>query len=101
MVPLLLRALVLAAMLYALYLAFRPKWDFTVVVNSQRCRLRGAFPEAQREKLYAFLRDDVEFYGTVRISGRKTPSGYLALAFRGPLDERARQRIRNFLVHVL
>lgn len=101
MVPLLLRAMLLAAVLYVLYLAFRPKWGFTLVVNSQRCRLRGAFPEAQREKLYMFLRDHVEFRGTVRIRGSKMPNGHLALRFRGPLDEGAKQRIRNFLVSVL
>jgi len=101
MVPLFLRVLVFAGVVYALYLALRPKWDFTVVVNRQRCRLRGAFPEAQRHELYTFLRDRVEFRGTVRIRGRKRPGGYLALRIRGPLDEGSKQRIRNFLVNRL
>jgi hypothetical protein len=101
MIGLAIRLLVLAVVAYLLYLAFRPGWDFTIVVNNRKDRVRGRFPEAHRSRLASFLRDEVDLERTVTISGRKTPNGFLQLRFRGPVDQPTRQRIRNFLVNLV
>ena len=98
---LLLRFVLLALIVLLLWWAFRPRPDFTILVDDREIRIRGRFPEALRGRLIQFLREDVLLRGKVKISGRRRRDGYLTLDFQGAVFQEDRQRIRNYLVSVL
>jgi hypothetical protein len=97
----LLRLAVVAAVIAFVWWMTRPKFDFTITVSGGEVSLQGRLAQARWNEVAHFLREQPHIRGTLRICGRKLPSGRWELRFRGPLDWEQRQRIRNFLVEVL
>jgi hypothetical protein len=97
----LFRFLLVALLVWVLWWALKPRWDFTILFVQGSVDFRGRFPEALRARTMDFLREDVLLRGSVKIHGRRDRNGHLQLQFSGPVFKEDRQRIRNFLVSML
>jgi len=97
----LVRVVVGAAILWLIYhLLLGGHADFWIVVRDGRVECSKGVPLAMRSDLTQFLLHDLALRGPVTILGARR-GGRTSLRFRGRLDKREQQRIRNYLANRL
>ncbi len=95
-----LKFLIAAGVLYVVWLAVRPRYDFQIRTGPGGVEVTGRIAERAQHEIRDYFQETKLSATTVRISGRRDGDNRLQLRFRGPLSEGERQMIRNFLLTV-
>ncbi len=92
----LVTVLIVGFVLFVLWKAINPKWQFKVIVADNSITYSQGLPASSRGKVENFFLKDLRLSNRLVVTGRREHNGRLVLAIRGINDEGTKQRIRNF-----
>ncbi len=87
--------------LHVIWTVTKPRWQFQIVVRSDRVEFVKGVPDSRRKSFEAFFLNDLKPSQKLFIYGRRETTGRLTTLIKGTDDKMLKQRIRNFLVSVL
>ncbi|TWU12670.1 hypothetical protein CA54_14940 [Symmachiella macrocystis] len=96
-----LKFLIVPVVLYVIWLAVRPRYEFQIRTGGGGTQITGRIAEHQQHEIVNYFRDIHLSTKTVTISGWRDDQQRLKLRFRGRLSPGERQMIRNYLLTVL
>jgi len=95
-----LKFLIVAIVLYVIWLAVRPRYEFQIRTGVAGTQVTGRIAERQRHKIRDYFQETHLSVSSVKISGWRDGQKRLKLRFRGRLSQGEQQMIRNFLLTV-
>lgn len=90
--------LMVGFVLFVLWRAMNPRWQFKVVVSENAVAMVRGLPVSSRSKLESFFSQDLKCSAKLVMTGRRERDGRLVLWIQGTDDAGVKQRIRNFFI---